>query len=307
MRTVIILRGLPGCGKSTYARELLRKEAKRWKRFNRDDLRNMMDDGTFNSDREEFVRSVQDQLILKAIRDGYDIIVDNTHLVPQTLRKLHRLLASIGDVKAIEKCFNVSVDECKKRNVLREGRARVPENVIDGMAKGAGIDRGRVLEDKEFYYPPREQATDKYVGDESLPRAVIFDNDGTISLIHAGRSPYDASTCDMDKPHKHVIECMKLYYNAGYKILFVSGREDKDRAPTERFYHQHFPEVKYELFMRKTGDARKDVIIKEEIFNEYIKDKYFVAGWFDDRLQVSKWVHASGLPLFRVNDPEANF
>ena len=59
--------------------------------------------------------------------------------------------------------------------------------------------------------------------------------------------------------------------------------------------------------MRTSGDMRKDVIIKEEIFNAYIKNKYFVAGWSDDRLQVSKWVYEQGLPLFRVNDPEANF
>ena len=67
---------------------------------------------------------------------------------------------------------------------------------------------------------------------------------------------------------------MRVYFNAGYKIIFVSGREEKDRAPTERFYKKYFPEITYELYMRPTGDKRKDVVIKEEIYNTYLKDKY---------------------------------
>ena len=100
---------------------------------------------------------------------------------------------------------------------------------------------------------------------------------------------------------------MKLYHNAGYKILFVSGRPEKDRAPTERFYQKYFPEVKYELFMRPDNDNRRDVIIKEEIFNNHIKGKYFVSVWVDDRLQIVDWLYSSGFPVLRAGDPRANF
>lgn len=301
MRTVIILRGLPGCGKSTYARELLRKESKRWKRVNRDDLRNMMDDGTFNSDREEFIRSVQDQLILKTLRDGYDIIIDNTHLVPQTLRKLHRLLASVGDVKVIEKCFNISIDECKKRNALREGKAKVPDNAIDGMAKGSGISRGRVLEDKEFYYPPKDQGS--YIADEALPKAIICDLDGTF-VIMGDRSPFDASQCDVkDSPNRPVITCVKAMYVAGYAIVFMSGRENKDREPSIRQIEKYLPDIKYELYMRATADSRKDSIVKTELFDNNIRDKYNIEFILDDRNQVVQdcW-RAMGFTCFQVAD-----
>ena len=303
MRTVIILRGLPGCGKSTYARELLRKESRRWKRVNRDDLRNMLDDGTFDANREEFVRSVQDQLILKALRDGYDVIVDNTHLVPQTLKKLHRLLASVGDVKVLEKTFNVSIAECKKRNALREGKARVPESVIDGMARGAGIDRGRVLEDKEFYYPPRE-GHGEYKSNADLPPAIICDLDGTLALLN-GRNPFDASTCERDLPNMPVIECVKAMHSRGYRIVFMSGREDKYREQTERFIAQHLPDVPYELHMRSTGDSRKDSIIKGELFDAHLAEKYNVLFALDDRNQVVDFWRSIGLTVFQV--AEGNF
>lgn len=305
MRTVIILRGLPACGKSTFARELLRKEAKRWKRINKDDLRNMLDDGSFDHDREDFIRSVQDTLILKALRDGYDVVIDNTHLVPQTLRKLHRLLESVGNIKVLEKCFNVTVAECKKRNALREGKARVPDNVIDGMSKGAGIDRGRVLEDKEFYYAPKDQQ-ESYIANQALPKAIIVDLDGTLALM-GDRSPFDASQCDIkDKPNKPVIACVKAMYAAGYKIVFMSGREDKDRDPSKRFIEQYLPGLEYELHMRATADSRKDSIVKRELFDANVRDSFNVEFCLDDRDQVVRdtW-RAMGLTCFQV--AEGNF
>ena len=70
----------------------------------------------------------------------------------------------------------------------------------------------------------------------------------------------------------------RLYHNAGYKILLVSGREEKNRTPTERFYQKHFPEVKYELFMRPTGDNRKDVIIKERFLTSTLKENILSQG-----------------------------
>jgi predicted kinase len=311
MIRVEILVGLPASGKSTYAKQLVAKDPNSWVRINNDDLRAMMNGSVWSQDYEKMITDARNYLIRDALKRGKNIVIDNLNLNRRHFDDVCKIAKSINaDIQVMEKSFYVELEEALERNSKREGAARVPDDVIKKWWKESGKTMHK-------HYKPRieifreskgmNRNMEPMVQDESKPRAVIFDNDGTISLIHAGRSPYDASTCDLDAPHKHVIECMKLYHNAGYKILFVSGREDKDRAPTERFYQEHFPEVKYELFMRATGDMRKDVIIKEEIFNAHIKDKYFVAGWFDDRLQVSKWVYEQGLPLFRVNDPEANF
>lgn len=306
-----MLVGIPGAGKSTYCRELMKKEPSKWKRINNDDLRNMIDNGVWSQDNEKAITDLRNHIIRDYLKRGSSILIDNLNINRRHFDDVSKIAKSVNiDVQIYEKAFYVELDEAMERNAKREGAARVPDDVMkkwwkDSGGKGFKFYKARV----EIFTATKgmNKNVEPMAQDESLPRAVIFDNDGTISLIHPGRSPYDAGTCDLDAPHPHVIECMKLYHNAGYKILFVSGREDKDRSPTERFYQQHFPEVKYELFMRPTGDMRKDVIIKEEIFNAHIKDKYFVAGWFDDRLQVSKWVYEQGLPLFRVNDPEANF
>lgn len=301
MRTVYILKGLPASAKSTFARDLMKREPNRWVRVNRDDLRAMFHNSVFSKDKEEFIRSVQDQLILQALRDGNDVIIDNTHLVPQTVKKLHRLLASVGDVKVIEKAFNVSITEAKRRNALREGVARVPDHVIDGMARGAGIDRGRVLEDREFYYAPREQATDAYIPDENLPEAILVDLDGTVALLN-GRNPFDASTCDNDLPNMPVIRCVKAMYATGLAVIFMSGREDQYIDPTKRFLEKHFGDMPRELYMRATGDSRKDSVVKEELLEANVFPRYKIVCAFDDRTQVVQHYRSLGLTVLQVAD-----
>lgn len=304
MRTVYILKGLPASAKSTFARDLMKREPNRWVRVNRDDLRAMFHNSAYSKDNEEFIRGVQDQLILQALRDGKDVIVDNTHLVPQTLKKLHRLLASVGDVKVIEKAFNISITEAKRRNALREGVARVPDHVIDGMARGAGIDRGRVLEDREFYYAPREQATDAYIPDEALPEAILVDLDGTVALLN-GRNPFDASKCDQDLPNVPVIRCVKAMRAAGLAVVFMSGREDQYRDPTVRFLNAQFGDMPYELYMRATGDSRKDSVVKEELLEANVFHRYKIVFALDDRNQVVDHYRSMGLTVFQV--AEGNF
>ena len=57
-----------------------------------------------------------------------------------------------------------------------------------------------------------------------------------------------------------------------------------------------------QIHMRKTNDFRSDSIVKEEIYNEHIKDKYNVISVFDDRNQtVAKW-RELGLLTFQVAD-----
>lgn len=56
----------------------------------------------------------------------------------------------------------------------------------------------------------------------------------------------------------------------------------------------------HKLHMRKTGDGRKDSIIKEEIFWEHIEPKYNVIGVFEDRSRVVDMWRSLGLKTFQV-------
>ena len=54
--------------------------------------------------------------------------------------------------------------------------------------------------------------------------------------------------------------------------------------------------------MRPKGDQRKDVIVKEQLYNEHIKGKFNVVAIFDDRMQMVSLWRSMGLPLFQCGD-----
>lgn len=300
-KKLLCLIGLPLSGKSTFALNLVKTE-KNWIRVNRDDLRISLFNTEHDPSIENHITIIQNQLIIQSLKRGYNVVVDNCNLISKYRDELKKICKDIGEIEYSELIINTPLEECLKRNQLRE--RKVSEDVIRKFAKKGEYVLGVKYKPETIYFPKKEYVLLKQ--DTSLPKAVICDNDGTISLLN-GRNPYDASSCDNDLPHTHVIEMIKLLYSNGYKIIFLSGREEKDRLPTERFYKKHLPEVKYELYMRPTGNQQKDVIIKDKMYNEYIKDKYYVSAWFDDRLQIAKYIYESGLPLFRVNNPEADF
>lgn len=323
MRTVVITIGLPGSGKSTWARQQMAQEPFRWKRVNKDDLRAMIDGPLWNKENEQFINDVQERLVKSALTQECDVIIDNTHLVARTRKRLHEICEGHGDVKVIERMFQVSLDDCLKRNAARP--APVPEHVITGMHEKHGnmIRRGPPV--KEFYYVPKEQKTLPVdIGEKileqsvDLPKAILCDLDGTLAKM-GKRSPFDASKCDVvDAPNWPVIECVKAMHAQGVKIIFMSGREDKDREPSIRFIERFvrvpsnwaFPKenddrpetspVPYELHMRPSKDMRKDAIIKRELFDAHVRGKFNVLFVLDDRNQVVDNWRDMGLTCFQV-------
>lgn len=134
-----------------------------------------------------------------------------------------------------------------------------------------------------------------------LPACVIFDLDGTFAFL-GDRSPYDASRAEGDE----VNAAVNFVYQAirigkpETAILLVSGREERWRPETERWLAKHG--VTYEgLFLRRTGDRRKDVIVKREIYEGHIAGRYAVQVVFEDRDQVVRlWRDDLKLPCFQV-------
>ena len=59
--------------------------------------------------------------------------------------------------------------------------------------------------------------------------------------------------------------------------------------------------MEYTLFARKSGDFRKDAVVKEEIYRRHIEGKYCIKLVLDDRDQVvSCWRDTIGLTCFQV-------
>lgn len=280
MKQVIVLKGLPGSGKSSWAKNLIAKNPNAYKRVNKDDLRDMVDGGKWSKDSEKLIIILRDIIIMEALDNGNHVIVDDTNLHPKHEERIRELVKGKAEV-VIQDFTDISVQTCIKNDLNRD--RSVGEKVIRDMYN-------------QFLKPKQESIPYNDYYDD----IVICDLDGTLSLLN-GRNPYDASTCVNDLLNTFVADLIR-----NEKVIFVSGREDKYRQQTKEFLKNH--NIDYiALHMRKTDDTRKDYIIKKEIFDNHIRNKYNVKYVVDDRLQVCRLWYSLGLNLLRVGDPEADF
>lgn len=138
--------------------------------------------------------------------------------------------------------------------------------------------------------------------------AIICDIDGTAAII-GNRSPFNATKAHIvDTPNWPVLTLLKVFKKEGYQIIFVTGREDKYKMQTLSFIEKYtgWTEKDFILYMRKTGDRRKDVYFKTEIYNSKIKPDFEVLFALEDRNQmVDGYRNGMNVPCFQV--AEGNF
>lgn len=140
-------------------------------------------------------------------------------------------------------------------------------------------------------------------------QAIICDLDGTLYDSTARREKYlGGEKKDFDKfnaaakddlPNKWCEILISALNVKGYALIFISGREDLYAIETKIWIEKCknvFRELApIDLFMRKTGDYRPDVVIKEEIYKQHIEPQYQVLFAIDDRKCVVDMWRSLGL------------
>lgn len=275
-----LTKGLPASGKSTWAREFVEKSNGNVINICKDDLREMLHADKHSSGRETFVMQIRDIITIKAFEENKSVIWSDTNLNPIHEQRAKELAEKYNIKVEIKDFTDVPVEECIKRDLKR--LKSVGEKVI-----------------RYNYNRYLKQPLEKIIQDKNLPKAIICDLDGTLAKLN-GRNPYDASRCEDDLLNEGVASIVKSYQKSGYKILLVSGREDKFKEQTQKWLNLH--NIKYDvLIMRKTSDTRKDSIIKSEIFTNNIKDNYYIEFILDDRNQVVDMWRDLGLTCLQVD------
>lgn len=273
--SVILTKGLPGSGKSTWAKTMISDHPNSYKRVNKDELREMLDCGKYSEDREKFILQVRDQIILKSLENGKHVIVDDTNLAIKHENHIRELVKGIADVQVMD-FTHVSVDQCIKNDLKRLNS--VGESVIRKM------------------YKQHLHKTESYNDDVNLPKAIIVDIDGTLAKMD-GRSPFDWSRVKEDKVNEPVKRIVKLYKE---KIIIFSGRDGSCKPETIEWLKEN--DIPYDhLYMREPDDNRKDSIIKRELFEDYIRNKYYIEFVLDDRNQVVDMWRQMGLTCLQVD------
>ncbi len=291
---VIATVGIPASGKSTWAIHKAKYDND-YVRINRDDFRFMMKDEPVCDPKVEGIIS---KLVFASVDaclgKGLNVIVDQTHLKASYIEALAEHVKYKANFKV--QLFDISLQKAIERDNLRE--KKVGEAVIRKMWKdyrslvdgNARIFETRRIE-KEIFENP--------VYNPSLEEVILCDLDGTLAHMNGKRGPFDWMKTDVDDLDEIVAKTIKDHMTLGHKIIFMSGRSEEGRVPTEswlEFYGFKY----YALYMRKAGDFRKDNIVKEELFNEHVRDKFNVRVIYDDRQQVVDMWRSLGLKLYQV-------
>jgi len=131
-----------------------------------------------------------------------------------------------------------------------------------------------------------------------MEKAIIVDLDGTLCdvehRVHHVQGQYKNweqfnKLLVHDRLNDWCFELIGAMSARQYKIIFVTGRGEENRTPTEDWLKKN--NVTFEhLFMRALMDRRGDDDVKEDIYHQFIENIYQVLFVVDDRKSVvDRW------------------
>jgi predicted kinase len=253
----------------------------------------------FSKVKEKLVLEMQTIVLKYLIKNSLDIIIDDTGFNSEHLHRIKSFAVGY-DVEIInmhQDPYNVSLEECLKRNSKRSGKAKVPDIAIYTMNKK---------------YSPFCQ--DKaYITDNNV---LICDIDGTLANIDhrihflnkntGEKSDWKSFFDNMDKDIVRE-EIKSLVYDSypNHDVILVTGRPDSHKEMTEKWLKDNGIAYKA-LYMRRSDDRRSDVLVKQEIIDKYLP-KNKIKVWIDDRKQVIDQVRSNGINVINVGGLDNDF
>jgi predicted kinase len=295
---IIVLVGISGSGKSTYAKQL-QKEIGNAVIVNRDKLREQLFGFGETEHSEYYKRSdlkacetevtfMQDTLIDTALSRGQIVIADNTHLEMKYLRA-YKKFGVVVRYKFIQCAMQTAIDRDAER--IRSVGRKVIEKQYN---KFLNVKRNW---DTELYVPDTQWVIDNQKYD--LPPCFIYDMDGTLTIHKNGRNPYsDECLDDIIRESLALIEHRLNDQYVQYHTVICTGRNKSAESNTKRWLSTHA--IFYDdFYIREEGDFRPDWVIKEEMWRKIAK-KYRIIAMFDDRTQVVRLARALGFDVYQI-------
>ena len=296
---LIITKGLPASGKSSWADEYI-KENPNFVKIEKDQIRKnggLFKDGRYVHKRgdESIVLKERDRLVREAFKQGKSVISSDTNLVQKHITQLANIAKQNKAKVEIKSFLDVPIKDLIERDKNREGS--VGEQVVRKM----------------FHTQVKKMPTFlKY--DPNLETIVCCDIDGSLSNGPKDRSPYEWHKVENDDVNLGVSAILDGIKVIGlYKIFLFSGRDEVCRPETEAWLEKN--DIEYdELYMRRsdhvdeTGGQVKDTIVKADMIEKYIVGKYNVLFWIDDRPQIVTMLHdVYGINVLARGDQRYNF
>lgn len=303
MPKLVVMRGLPGSGKSTIAREMVKSDGNML-RVNRDELRRMLHpDLHWTKEREKRTVDAEKKIVVSALDKGVNVVVDDTNILGAGIDlwktvlwdNCQQLSDSVFSVMDLTK--TVPIEECIQRDRMRFGNECVGRGVIDRMALFGGI-----------------------IDFSKEERVAVVDIDGTLAnldhrlkYIENQVRDYSAffANVDLDDVYITVWNAVLELKRTGHTIIILSGRPTNVGHTTNEwlcgFEYQTEGHESIDpdyLFMRQAGDHRPDNQVKRQLMETMFLhglNKEAIKVVLDDRDSVCAVWREMGLPLLQVN------
>lgn len=290
---IIMTQGLPGSGKSFWAKQHCIDDPL-FKRVNKDDIRAKYGNQRWSSQLEKSYLKEERETGIEYLKAGFNLIVDDTNF-NDIHKNFWQDVANENNYDFEIKFFDTDLKVCIERNVLRD--EPVPEVAIRSMYN-------KYIKNKPKY----DDRLITYNSKSTKQKCIIFDIDGTLALMN-GRNAFDYHKVDTDRINTPVMFLNNLLWASRFgewtnednriKIILLSGREETAREKTVVWLKEN--NVIYdELLMRKEKDFRGDEVIKKEIYESKIAPYYEVVSVFDDRDKVVQMWRSLGLLCCQV-------
>lgn len=304
MNKFILVLGIQGSGKTFYSKKWVEEDPEHRVRLNYDDIRNMLGKYWVPS-REDVVKTIFNSGLNYSMFVGKDIIIDNfSNLNPKHQKEYENLVKDFnenpenkfnGKSYEIEKVLlDTPIEVCIERDKMRPNP--IGEKVIKQCWKQY---RNYIIQQSVI-----KMLDKRAIQNPTLNHAIIVDMDATLCFNTSGRPFYGdgaAEGMESDAPNDAVVDLVANYGELGYKIIIITGREESCRDATNTWCEDIgiFPDY---IFMRPNGDYTPGEELKKRLYEENVKDKFYIEFVIDDSSKCVKMWRDLGLLCLQPNE-----
>jgi len=250
---------------------------------------------------EHLVTKHHDELVEYNLSKDRHVILDATHLKLKYINQIKKKFY-YSDIEFIDVAKKQGLSVMNLRTVCIERDSNRTRQVGELVITKQIRDYQQLL--KNFDFKPYKANIEPIVQDEFLPKAVIFDVDGTLTE-RVDRSPYDWSKVEEDLCNNYVANTFDAYDYKGYCVIICTGRDGCCEEKTKKWLYDN--NIIYdEFYIRPESNTEPDYVIKERMWRD-IANRYYIEALYDDRHQVISHGVRLGLNMINVKGIKQDF